>query len=69
MWWAAILHHLDDDVDYICYCNVFVSLSSASGFASLKERIFQGIPFSGCFQIKHSRYGKRSLGIFIMFNV
>ena len=36
---------------------------------SLKERIFQGTPFSGCFQILHLRYGKQDLGTYTMLNV
>ena len=48
---AAILHHYDDNVDLLYNCNVFVFLFSVSGLSSLKERIFQRTPFSGCFQI------------------
>ena len=61
MWWAAILHRQDDDVDFVCHCNVFVSLFSVSGFPSFKEPIFQGTHFSGWFQ--YLRYGKQDLGI------
>ena len=50
MWCAAILHHYDDDVDLTCHWNVFMSLSSVSGFPNFKEHIFQGTRFSGCFQ-------------------
>ena len=34
-----------------CHCNVFISLFSASVLPVFKERIFQGAPFSDCFQI------------------
>ena len=51
MRWAAILHHYDDNVDLLCYCNVLLSLFSVSGFPSFKEHKFEGTPFSDCFQI------------------
>ena len=51
MWWAAILHPQDDDVDLLHHCNVFKSLSSVAGFPSLKEHVFKKILFNGCFQI------------------
>ena len=41
MWWAAILHHWDDDVDLLYHCNVLVSLFSVSCFLSFKEHVFQ----------------------------
>ena len=50
MWWATVSHHKDDDVDLACHCNVFNVLSCVSAFPSFKEHIFQGTPFSGCFQ-------------------
>ena len=58
-WWCYLVYH----------CNLFVSLSSVSSFPSFKEHIFQGTPFSGCFQILHLRHGKRDLGIYTLFNV
>ena len=67
MWWATVSHHKDDDVDLACHCNVFNVLSCVSAFPSFKEHIFQGTPFSGCFQtseftscsmFKHSLNGK-----------
>ena len=51
MWWAAILHHKDDDVDLLCHFNLFVSLFSVSGFPSFKEYILEETPFSDYFQI------------------
>ena len=51
MWWTAILHQWNDDVDLACHCNVFMSSSSVSGFPNFKEHIYQGTPFSWCFQI------------------
>ena len=50
MWWATVSDHKDDDVDLACHCNVFISFSCVSAFPSFKENIFQGTPFSGCFQ-------------------
>ena len=58
-WWCYL----------VCHCNLFVFLSSVSGFPSFKEHIFQGTPFSDCFQILHLRHGKRDLGIYTLFNV
>ena len=49
-------------------CNVFVSLSSMSGFLSFKEHVFQGTTFGGCFQIKPLRHGKQDLGTYTLFN-
>ena len=46
------------------HCNVFVS--SVSGFLSFKEHIFQGTPFSGCFQTQHLQYGKQDLEEFTL---
>ena len=46
MWWAA-----DDDVDLAYHWNVFMSLSTVSGFPNFKEHIFPGTPFTWCFQI------------------
>ena len=60
---AAILHHLDDDVDLLYHCNMPASLFSVSSLPSFKEHIFQGIPFNGCIQILHMRYGKQFVGI------
>ena len=45
------LHHEDDDVDLLYYCNVFVSLFSVSGLLTFEKHILQGIPFNGRFQI------------------
>ena len=51
MWWVVIPHHEDDDVDLVCHCDVFVSLSRVSALPSFKERVSWVTPLSGCFQI------------------
>ena len=62
---AAILHHSDNDVDLPYHYNVSLSLFSVSGLPSFKEHIFQGISFSGCFQISHMQFKLRNLNLYV----
>ena len=47
----AVTSAKDDDADLLCHCNVFLSLFGVFVLPSFKEHIFQGTPFSGCFQM------------------
>ena len=51
MWLAETFYHLDDDVDLLYHCNMFISLFSVSVFVSFKGHILRGTSFTGSFQI------------------